>query len=539
MLSLLKGPGAASTGRLDTTLRPVCFGIDRNVTAALAKTVGPAKFKRYEHALYIMAQLSRIVYCDSGIAWNVITKSLGMSNDVVNKVISAYDWKYVSTRRVSVTSQPGDGSGLPMESYALTPVPAGTCFGTYISTKDDVTCMFLNVSAAATPRLIGGNSIFAEGDCLISFKGSSTVDNFKHDLLSQFTAADIQSLIGVTGIKVEGTGNVVTGAFIKPIVAAWKTLLAALEKHAGGRLFLTGHSLGGAYTSLFAFMLAEGKVSGTLPVMAKVTSIHVVSFGAPTILSDVARNTFNRHLDSGLITLDRVVSQKVAARSAATQLLVGGIGGPNDVIPTIPVGFTHPGWKPLATNISPEAGGRPYSIDNIRKFYGVSSSTRYRDAATWPFTENMNLGDIAQRATLNKSVTDITQVTTIPEDVTKMPTEFEGVTVTEDPQAGGAGLAKNIYAKSTQTHIPNFVSVQGSVYAYGFAHGEYLGMFFMAGFRLPGMKNPAKTADAFFELCTDGVKIQYKAPPTVGGTRRQRRFRNRRSMKRRQQQRRR
>lgn len=533
MLSLLKGPGAASA-RLDTTLRPICFGIDKNVTAALAKTVGPAKFKRYEHALYIMAQLSRIVYCDSGIAWNVITKSLGMSNDVVNKVISAYDWKYVSKRRVSVTSQAGDGSGLPMESYALTPVPAGTCFGTYISTKDDVTCMFLNVSAAATPRLIGGNSIFAEGDCLISFKGSSTVDNFKHDLLSQFTAADIQSLIGATGIKVEGTGNIVTGAFIKPIVAAWKTLLAALEKHAGGRLFLTGHSLGGAYTSLFAFMLAEGKVSGTLPVMAKVTSIHVVSFGAPTILSDVARNTFNRHLDSGLVTLDRVVSQKVAARSAATQLLVGGIGGPNDVIPTIPVGFTHPGWKPLATNISPEAGGRPYSIDNIRKFYGVSSSTRYRDAATWPFTENMNLGDVAQRAALNKVATDITQVATIPEDVTKMPTEFEGVTIQEDPQAGGAGLAKNIYAKSTQTHIPNFVSVQGSVYAYGFAHGEYLGMFFMAGFRLPGMKNPAKTADAFFELCTDGVKIQYKAPPTVGGTRRrQRRFRNRRSMKRR------
>jgi hypothetical protein len=188
-----------------------------------------------------MAQLSRIVYCDSGISWNVITKSLGMSNDVVNKVISAYDWKYVSKRRVSVTSQAGDGSGLPMESYALTPVPTGTCFGTYISTKDDVTCMFLNVSAAATPRLIGGNSIFAEGDCLISFKGSSTVDNFKHDLLSQFTAADIQSLISATGIKVEGTGNIVTGAFIKPIVAAWKTLLAALEKHAGGRLFLTGH----------------------------------------------------------------------------------------------------------------------------------------------------------------------------------------------------------------------------------------------------------------------------------------------------------
>ncbi len=37
-----------------------------------------------------------------------------------------------------------------------------------------------------------------------------------------------------------------------------------------------------------------------------------------------------------------------AARSAATQLLVGGIAGPNDVIPTIPAGFSHPGFRPLA-----------------------------------------------------------------------------------------------------------------------------------------------------------------------------------------------
>ena len=520
MFSLVKG----STGgaRLDTTLRPVCFGIDKSVTAAVAKAVGPAKFKRYEHALYIMAQLSRIVYCDSGIAWNVITKSLGMSNDVVNKVISAYDYKFGAEKRKSITSQPGEGSKnslgrqRPMESYALTAVATGPCFGTYVSTKDDVTCLFLKVSGAATPRLLGGNSIFVEGDCIVSFKGSSTVDNFKHDLLSQFTAADIQGLIGSTGVKVEGAGNIVTGAFIKPLVAAWKSLIAALEKHAGGRLFLTGHSLGGAYTTLFAFLLAEGKTSGTLPVMANVTSIHIVSFGAPTILGEVARNTFNRHLDSGLITLDRVVSQKVAARSAATQLLVGGISGPNDVIPTIPAGFSHPGFRPLATNVGPEAGGRPYSIDNVRKFYGVTSSTRYRDAATWPFTENMNLGDMSQRAALGKIVADITQVTSVPEDATKLPSELEGVTVKEGPQEGGSA-AKDVYSKATQTHIPNFLSVQGSTYAYGFAHAEYLGMFFLGGFRLAGMLNPASVSDAFFDLCADGVKIQYKAATTGGG----------------------
>jgi Lipase (class 3) len=516
MLSALTG----SSSRLDTTIRPICFGIDKNVTTAAAASVGPAKFKRYEHVLYIMAQMSRIVYCDSGIAWKVMNQSLGMSNDVVNKVISANDWANVSKRRVSITSQPGDGKGLPMESYALTPVPTGPCFGTYISTKDDTTCMFIVVSAAATPRLLGGNSIFKEGDVIVTFKGSSTVDNFKHDLLSQFTAADLQGLIGSTGIKVQGTGNIVTGSFIKPLVAAWSVLKPALEKHIvadGTRLFLTGHSLGGAYTTLFAFLLAEGKASGTLPVMSKVASMHVISFGSPTVLSDTARNTFNRHLDSGLVTLDRVVSQRVAARSAATQLVVGGIAGPNDVIATIPAGFTHPGFKPLATNVRPEAGGRPYSIDNVRKFYGVDSKTRYRDPATWPFTEDIGLGDAAKKADLNAIVAGITHVEKIPEEVTKLPAELESATVTEDPQAGG-GEQKGLYAKATQTHIPNFLSVQGSAYSLGFAHGEYLGMFFMGGFRLAGMKNPAKTSHAMFDLCSDGVKIQYM-PAAVGGRR--------------------
>ena len=528
MLSLLSGSTGGKT-RLDTSIRPICFGINKTVSTDAAKAVGAAKFKRYEHVLYTMAQLSRIVYCDSGIAWNVITKSLGMSNDIVNKVITAYDWKYGNTRRSPIGSQKGNGAGLPMESYSLSPPAKGECWGTYVSTKDDVTCLMLNVTQKYTPRLLGGNSIFTEGDAVISFKGSSTLANFKHDLMSQFTASDLQGLIAGTGIKVAGSDNKVTGAFVKPLMNAWSTLVKGLTKHItkdGTRLFLTGHSLGGAYTTLFGFILAEAKVSGTLPIMAKVSSIHIVSFGAPTLLSDTARNTFNRHLDSGLITLDRVVSQKIAARSAATQALVGGIGGPNDVIPTIPAGFTHPGYKPLATNIGPELGGRPYSIDNIRKFYGVDSKTRYRDPATWPFSEDIGLGDIKQRDKLASLVKGITQVTEVPADVTSMPTELTDVQLSQDQSGGALGTQKSIYEKATADRIPNFVSVQGSSYMYGFAHGEYLGMFFLGGFRLAGMKNPSNAAPAYFELCADGMKISYDG---MAGGRRMSRSRQKQS----------
>jgi hypothetical protein len=386
-----------------------------------------------------------------------------------------------------------------------------------------MTCLFINASKVrANP-----NSILTGSDVIVSFKGSSTVDNFKHDLMSQFTAADIGQLVASLGIKVPGEKNFVTGSFVQPLVAGWSALVRGLTEHCaaatgGVRLFLTGHSLGGAYCTLFGFMLAEAKLSG-LPYMNNVSSIHIISFGAPTILGDNARNTFNRHLDTGLVTIDRVVSQKVAARSAATQILVGGPMGPNNVIPTIPARFSHPGFKPLATDFRPEANGRPYSIENVRAFYGVPSKTRYRDPATWPFNEAVTLGDRAQSSALSQMVAGLTKMDagSIPAttDVV-MPAELaKNIAVSADSDdnpstptmVGGFGFtqAKKIYDAATATHIPNFLSVQGSVYAYGFAHGEYLGMFFMGGFRLAGMKNPAKDSIAYFLLGEDGVKIQY------------------------------
>jgi len=377
-----------------------------------------------------------------------------------------------------------------------------------------MTCLFINASKVKANT----NSIFLPTDVIVSFKGSSTMDNFKHDLMSQFSASDIAKLVLPTGVKIQNSG-LVTGSFIGPIVNAWAALMKAMNEHVKAndtRLFLTGHSLGGAYTSLFAYILAEGKVSGSLPIMNKVKSIHIVSFGAPCILRDNARTSFNKHLDSGLVTLDRVVSQSVPARSAATQVLVGGLAGPNDVIPTIPVGFAHPGYRPLANplkNVYPESKGRPYSIDFVRKFYGVPTKTRYREPTSWPFPESLNLGDHKFSGELKNIVTGLTGVAVIPEDVEpQAPTGAPAApTNAGDPQVGG-GPDKNIYEKATLQRIPNFVSVQGSAYAMHFAHAEYLGMFFFGGFRLPGMKNPATKNVAYFELGPSGVKILYTAP---------------------------
>lgn len=498
---------------LDTTLRPICFGLTKEVTPEAAKAVGPVNFKKYEHALYVCAQLSRIVYCDSGIMWHVIRDSFGNNNDDVNNTITKYDKQFADKRRTPVTSQPGEpgATGRPAESYSLVSSDGTNPYGVYISSPSD--CTVLVVKATALKP--NPNSAFLSSDVFVSFKGSSTMKNFKHDLMSQFSAGELRSVVGA--VMTNDVGNVPL-AFVKPIMKVWTALMKALETLVTDecRLVLTGHSLGGAFTSLFAFILAEAKIAATIPVMNKVKSIHIVSFGAPTILSDQARNEFNKHLDSGFITLDRVVSQAVAARSGATQALVGGILGPNDVIPNIPVGFAHPGFRPLATEFRPEANGRPYQMMNVRSYYGAASKTNGRDLTTWPFP-----------------------TMTEPTPQTMDTSELADVKVQEGQNAGGItdfGKFKAEYAAQTKTHLPNFVSVQGSKWAAGFAHAEYLGMFFLGGFRLPGMKNPASTSLAYFLLNDTGVKITYlptqdRAEPGQEGGRKSRKNRKNRKQR--------
>jgi hypothetical protein len=472
---------------LDTTLRPIVFGLDKNVTPEAAKAVGPEKFKKYEHALNICAQLSRIVYCDSGIGWHVLKETLGQSTDMVNNAITKYDKQFRSQRFAKITSQPGEpGTDRPAESYSLQPGDGTNPWGIYIGSPKDCTILLTKSSILkANP-----NSIFTPSDIFVSFKGSSTMKNFKHDLYSQFTSGELRSI--ASQYMMNDVGNI-PKAFAKPFLKIFSQLIKAIETLSAGatdvRLFLTGHSLGGTQTTLFGFILAEAKLANTIPLLSKVKSIHIVSFGAATCLSDKARNSFNKHLDSGLITIDRVAE-------------------PGDPIQMLPAGFSHPGFRPLKTELfsKPEANGRPYQLKNIRTFYGAPSTTNRRDLTTWPFGE-------------------MTQPT---------PQEVPDVGIQAATEGGGIFESQNkgIYAAATKTHIPNLVNVSGSLWAKHFPHAEYMGMFYFGGLRLPGLKNPATKSLAYFLLNDTGVKITYlpteerAEPGQEGAGRKSRKHRN-------------
>jgi hypothetical protein len=518
---------------LDTTLRPICFPeLGRVYTPAQAKSVGAEQFKKYEYVLYLMAQLSRIVYCDTGVQWEVIEKGLGLSNDVVNKLITYYDSQYASESRISMNSPPGL-NGRPMKSYAVKgqpdAMPSSPNFATYISTGYDVTCLLLDASAVKP----NPNSILTPNDIIITFKGSSTIQNFIDDAKSM-KPTDFSAALKQIELDVPNLGNV-AGGFVFPLLHAFKPLMEALAQRLEGkqspRIFITGHSLGGAYATLFGWILALMKKNG---IIQSVKSLHTVTYGAPLLFSDTARNQYNSILDEGLLTLDRVVSQQIASVKTAAAGTLGKMASGADFIPTIPPGFSHPGFQPLITEFFPEKGGRPYGLQNIRGAYGVTNPQSYRNSTTWPFDSPAELGNIGKRTNLASIVSGLTGATA--SQVAALPnTQVVAPVNTIQPQQGGLfgfGEEKTKYEELTKKHIPNFVSVVGSKWAMAFPHAEYLGMFFAGAMRMAGRKNPVPTGDlssiATFFFTPQGVDIQYnfkkvgsQATPIAGGRRKQ------------------
>ena len=454
-----------TTGTLkDVTLRPIVLGISKDLTMVPAKTgkgkviktqVSATNFNKYTHVLKIMAQLARIVYCDLSVIREVVIgdKFGKEDNPAVNNQITQLDNQYSSMRRTSV--DPTKNEGRPMKSYAepacSTPQPAGTEILTYVSSPSDVT--FIIISGKYL-REKSGLAFFQDNDSIVIFKGSSTVKNFKHDLYSQFSATELNDLVQTAGLKLtDNPVGKVTGAFVNPLMKSWATLKREIGSKNPKRLFITGHSLGGAYASMFAFIVAECHAAQ----FPSIQSAHLITFGSPTLLSDTARNTFNKWIDSGFLTLDRVVSQ------AKTTLVI-------DAIPSIPAGFSHPGYQPLKTEFYPEVNtGRVYHLKTIESVFSTQSGG--------------------------------------------------GKKRTKKGGLFGIGDQKNKYEKDTKLRIPTKIMIDATnPLTQGFPHAEYWGMTYLGGLRMPGMKNPAYKGNAFvgkvYPACISYTYESYSTDPS-------------------------
>lgn len=458
----------------DTTIRPYVFGytIPANSAATVeldpaTKTVKtkvtPEQYQAYEDYIYHMAEISRLVYSDAGVIYKVLKAAKdgeGLPPDykeedkTINNFITFFDKFYGSKRREKTNIPDKSVDGRPLVSYSEpTSEGKGDTWGRYIGTPSDVCCLSL-VGAALDISPIRNQ------DLLMCFKGSSTVQNFKHDLYSQVKIPGnmydfFSKVSGIPKEKIQADHKAkgypdklpVPSAFIEPMLNSWEVLTKVIDDFVtkpGSDLYLTGHSLGGAFTTFFGYLIAFAKQSGKFPNLRK---IHITSFGAPTLLGDSTRMHFNSMLENGLITFDRVVSSYNVAV---------------DIIPSVPVGFSHPGFRPLKTEIKPEANGRPYHLETTGRKIFVGGGVL--DAFKGKYSKQ--------------------------------------------------------YAEATIVHMPNLTMVPANKIA--FAHAEYLKNTWLNAFRLLGMLNPGFISKAgkplayVAEIKSDGLDWKFVEVPGDG-----------------------
>ena len=123
-------------------------------------------------------------------------------------------------------------------------------------------------------------------------------------------------------------------------------------------IVITGHSLGGAFAVLFAFYYMKHQQKKTNPV-------HLVTLGETTVMNEIARNEFNKMLNSldkgSIFTYDRIESTTKK----------GGIGIWRNMFTKLPIDLNHPGYSILQTEFSPfKKTGRTNEIRELRALCG-------------------------------------------------------------------------------------------------------------------------------------------------------------------------
>lgn len=239
----------------------------------------------------------------------------------------------------------------------------------------------------------------SESTLFITFKGSSSIDDFIHDLKSatfpdqllselnnssnnrnlkkgdgqssqqqqgnksQTQQSNLQQQVNTNKTQqldpqpLPQTKNITKGkagnGFIKVLKPSIKDLCSKIEilkSHGFTRVIITGHSLGGALASLFGYYLKRYK-----PNLLSVP-IHVITFGACCVFDAIGRNEFNDFLNISdpVFTLDRVTSNF-------------------DPVIVLPADLDHPGYTLLRTEIKAFTNtGRTNEIGEIRKMLGLT-----------------------------------------------------------------------------------------------------------------------------------------------------------------------
>jgi hypothetical protein len=329
----------------------------------------------------------------------------------------------------------------------------------------------------------------------VIFKGSSSFKDFVSD--AKFVPMPL-TMIPSMPQDVKGQTHIGfykhMEAELEEMVAAVKTLSAMIPQ---GRIVVCGHSLGGAMATLFSFILCKRNVG------IAGAPIECFTYGAPTLFTDEARNSFNDCLLSRQLLLNRVWATK-------------------DGITVIPPGLSHGGFKPLKSedplSILPgvitvaDKTGRAVDIGDMRRIFAsdeifTNKNSTYANSKVG-FTEQNKID--AESKQINKFLyTDPLPMGTYTDEQKAMLAAANAEVAAASPpegksQDGGAltlafTKAGRDYKKQTLTIYPT--SIHYKCFRPG-CHGGYGGVGFMGALRLPNPLNPKKEPNFYTEFYT-------------------------------------
>jgi hypothetical protein len=457
-------------------------------------------FYKWEAQLAQCAYLSRLIYCPSELFLRGV-QFLEYAPDVMNDIITQLEHSFYSRN---------DFKSLFLSQNV--PETATTSYGHFYPRTGCALYTHHN------PR----SQINTQKTLFVVFKGSSSARDFANDLkIIKMPFNDIPELNGLPGTT--------HGGFYKHMREEVATILENVIQFAENvdRIVITGHSLGGAMSTLFSLMLAHAKVNRSV----KLPSIHCVTFGAPNVFSDDARNAYNTFLLNHTLTLDRVTAES----KGVTGSLMKAAYGPSaiDIIILLPgTFFSHPGFNILKTEMyATSKTGRAKDIDDIRAVFlgpgnvirrsGAGPHELPADPVFWNLftpvvsdppleTRLANYGQMKRYKnkefvqfvlqdipiTANDIQIDVTadeqmKVNTFEEK--GMSDEFSAISASASTnvQSGGAFTfaATNsaaTYKKQTQEQFPNRINYQCYKRLSGaFCHAAYMGIGFLSAIRMP------------------------------------------------------
>jgi hypothetical protein len=441
----------------------------------LTNPPNPALYAMYENQLIQAAFLSRCAYMPTTLFMKCMKfmDRLDIQEDVIT-IMERYHYLRYNFQDLFVAPNPTETTSVPHGAF----FPRTGC----------------TVFEYHAPE----SSIQSKRALYVVFKGSSSIRDFKNDLaLIKTPLSKIPELCDLAGTTHGGFYSHMKDE-VADILETVKTYAATAEV-----VYVTGHSLGGAMATLFGMMLANAREKGdAIPV------IHTITFGAPNLFSDDARNEFNRFLlkrigDDPILTLTRVVS-------GATDEPI------NDYIVSLPgLGYSHPGFDVSKAgryfDKTFEKTGRTPSLAKQRQLYSKSPSTDSRLVGV--LKDPARLESVAflrevlgPDAKITKDDIITPEINAAEENIEKEAAkgvaELEGVAAkeeaaeaAEDTAAAGTMVGGGIttwsftksgraYKKCAEILAPNVVKIlcRSPVL---FCHGIYAGLGFMGALRFP------------------------------------------------------